>query len=48
MNTRHQKFCEPTAPKILSNHVACFANASGGEALRPPPQPPPARFRLSA
>ena len=30
------------------NHVACFANASGGEALRLPPNPPPARFRLNA
>ena len=28
-----QKFYE-----LRANHVACFANASGGEALRPPPE----------
>ena len=32
---RSQKFYE-----LRANHVACFADASGGEALRPPPQPP--------
>ena len=34
MNLRPSKFFEPQA-----NHVSCFANASGGEALRPPPKP---------
>ena len=35
LNLRPQKFYE-----LRANHVACFANASGGEALRPPPQTP--------
>ena len=37
------KKCEHKAPKILQtegDHEACSANASGGEALRPPLQPP--------
>ena len=37
---RPQEFYE-----LRANHVACFANAS---AQRLPPNPPPARFRLSA
>ena len=39
MNTRPKKIYEPEA-----NHAACSANASGGEALRPPPQPPSSFF----
>ena len=41
VNPRLQKSCEPKA-----NHAACSANASGGEALRPPPQPPLQLFLL--
>ena len=36
-----QKFYE-----LRANHVACFANASGGEALRPPPQPPSSQVQV--
>ena len=36
-----QKFHE-----LRANHVACFANASGGEALRPPPQPPSSQVQV--
>ena len=39
VNPRLQKSCEPKA-----NHAACSPNASGGEALRPPPQPPSSCF----
>ena len=39
VNPRLQKSCEPKA-----NHAACSANASGGEALRPPRQPPSSCF----
>ena len=35
-----QKFYE-----LRANHVACFANASGGEA-RPPPQPPSSQVQV--
>ena len=41
VNPRLQKSCEPKA-----NHAACSPNASGGEALRPPPQPPSSCFFL--
>ena len=41
VNPRLQKSCEPKA-----NHAACSPNATGGEALRPPRQPPPAVFFL--
>ena len=49
LNTRHHKFYEPKAPKFYepqANHVACSANASGGEALRPSPQDPSSRSFL--
>ena len=36
-----QKFYE-----LRANHVACFVNASGGEALRPPPQPPSSQVQV--
>jgi len=36
-----QKFYE-----LRANHVACFANASGGEALRLPPQPPSSQVQV--
>ena len=36
-----QKFYE-----LRANHVACFANASGGEALRPPPKPPSSQVQV--
>ena len=36
-----QKFYE-----LRANHVACFANAFGGEALRPPPQPPSSQVQV--
>ena len=40
VNTRPPKFYEP------ANRAACSANASGGEALRPPPEPPSSYFLL--
>ena len=43
VNPRLLKSCEPKA-----NHAACSANASGGEALRPPPQPPSSCFFFKA
>ena len=36
-----QKFYE-----LRANHVACVANAFGGEALRPPPQPPSSQVQV--
>ena len=36
-----QKFHE-----LRANHVACFADASGGEALRPPPPPPSSQVQV--
>ena len=36
-----QKFYE-----LRANHVACFANAFGGEAPRPPPQPPSSQVQV--
>ena len=36
-----QKFYE-----LRANHEACFANASGGDALRPPPQPPSSQVQV--
>ena len=36
-----QKFYE-----LRANHIACFANASGGEGLRPPPQHPSSQVQV--
>ena len=41
--------CSALVPKfyqLRANHVACFANASGGEALRPPHQPPSSQVQV--
>ena len=38
---RHPKFYE-----LRASHVACFANASWGEAPRPPPQPPSSQLQV--